>query len=295
MNMNTNVLPDHKNKQIYSGVKDKQGDFCLQTPTTQSTEQSNHINELCSPDLKAGLRADSRMECDGTGNDVDCDLNSVTQHVSCEASKSQLLHCPVCGKTFRYPSQLEEHRKRHFEGERKSKCEICGKLFFTNHELGIHIIVHATDYKHECRICGKRCKRRQSFERHMSTHAAEKVKPFSCSVCGKAIKYKHGLKEHMITHSDKRPHKCTICSKDFNRYSILKRHMVIHSGEKHYECEICGKKFSQGGHLSRHMAVHTGKYPYECDICGKGFLLNPVLVKHRLSHTDEGSLVGTDI
>ncbi|NXE86001.1 ZN865 protein, partial [Cochlearius cochlearius] len=59
-----------------------------------------------------------------------------------------------CGKTFRYRSNLLEHRRVHL-GEKVYRCELCGKSFFYLSSILRHQRSHDARRDLRCSACLK--------------------------------------------------------------------------------------------------------------------------------------------
>ncbi|NXW52721.1 ZN865 protein, partial [Nyctiprogne leucopyga] len=59
-----------------------------------------------------------------------------------------------CGKTFRYRSNLVEHRRVHL-GEKVYRCELCGKSFFYLSSILRHQRSHQAPRDLRCSSCLK--------------------------------------------------------------------------------------------------------------------------------------------
>ncbi|NXL68996.1 ZN865 protein, partial [Chordeiles acutipennis] len=59
-----------------------------------------------------------------------------------------------CGKTFRYRSNLLEHRRVHY-GEKVYRCELCGKSFFYLSSILRHQRSHDSPAELRCSACLK--------------------------------------------------------------------------------------------------------------------------------------------
>ncbi|XP_061589036.1 zinc finger and SCAN domain-containing protein 30-like [Cololabis saira] len=112
----------------------------------------------------------------------------------------------------------------------------------------------------KCNVCGKVCKSKHDLLRHYRVHTGER--PYSCKACGKSFSLNNTLLGHMRTHTGERPFSCRTCGKSFARRNTLLVHMRIHTGERPYSCGVCGKGFSHKCSFKNHMSIHTGGKEY---------------------------------
>ena len=122
------------------------------------------------------------------------------------------------------------------------------------------------------------------------------VKAFPCSHCAKAFRDKNSFTRHMKTHAvsflsqPEDPFLCAECNKGFSKKAELRRHMVVHSGEKHFQCGECDKSFTCGSNLSRHKRLHdVVEKSFSCQLCEKDFREESALLKHGKTHTNKKS------
>ncbi|XP_066574775.1 uncharacterized protein LOC136764527 [Amia ocellicauda] len=198
--------------------------------------------------------------------------------------RKRLHSCDQCGKGFREPERLDEHRPS-CTGKKPYHCWQCGKSFLHPSKLKAHKHVHAGQRRHCCTHCGKNFTRASTLKTHQHIHTG--ARPYKCPQCGKTFNQSGALHSHLQTHSGDRPYTCKDCGKSFGKEINLKRHQLTHTGEKPHACDQCGKSFSQAGDLKTHQRIHTGEKPYSCKQCGKSFIQSSQLLKHQRIHTGE--------
>ncbi|XP_076137517.1 uncharacterized protein LOC143120882 isoform X3 [Alosa pseudoharengus] len=231
----------------------------------------------------------------------------------------RLHHCTVCRKSFKAPTELEQHQQTHSVsvndqqntcGKKTHFCGHCGRVFKRPSILKQHLLTHTGEKPHQCVQCGKAFSQASTLKTHMLIHTGEK--PHQCVQCGKAFTYISNLKTHVLIHIGEKTHECVQrgkehkgpthlknqvdenestgkkhyqCGKAFTAAAYLQKHMLTHTGVRPHKCDQCGKAFSQLSHLKSHILSHTGERPHKCDQCGKAFSQLSHLKTHIVTHT----------
>ncbi|XP_039466336.1 zinc finger protein 436-like [Oreochromis aureus] len=231
-------------------IKQEQEELCSsqegeQLGVKQETEQNLNNEQLLS---HSSPEAESQE--DKTGHNQRVDNTPASDSQSQTETKTNVLKCDSCGKTFNSESDLTSHRRVHTGFKSRCCCWTCRTKFCQFLKL------HTGKKSHPCSTCGKEFISKSALEAHIRTHTGEK--PYSCGTCGKRFSQKSALKYHTRIHTGEKPYSCSTCKKTFGRKSTLRSHVRTHTGEKPYSCSTCGKKFNSSTHLRRHIRqIHT--------------------------------------
>ena len=109
----------------------------------------------------------------------------------CRMHNGVKLQCENCGKLFKTPSFLRDHRCEH--SECKFVCEKCNKCFVFKSTHRIHRYTHLRVKIHKCFAgsCDREYKWPQDLHRHIQVHLKRN---YGCSVCDYTNSQKYLLK-----------------------------------------------------------------------------------------------------
>jgi uncharacterized Zn-finger protein len=91
---------------------------------------------------------------------------------------SELEVCPVCSKSFKTKSAVEEHLRTHYrKPEDRYKCDICGHYISELKTFKRHLKNHETELQDNiCHYCNKRSPNANALKKHIRfVHETEKT------------------------------------------------------------------------------------------------------------------------
>jgi len=153
--------------------------------------------------------------------------------------------CEICAKSFRFESGLTNHTKRFHTETAMIPCDQCGKTVKQSN-MDIHMKVNHFEARYTCPECGKLFYYESGLTMHLVTHTDpdKRAKLYICDHCGKAYSRKNALRRHVSeTHQDYRPHACVHCDKRFHSSQKLAKHVSGHTKAHIFICSLCNARF----------------------------------------------------
>uniref|UniRef100_A0A1B6DNH4 C2H2-type domain-containing protein n=1 Tax=Clastoptera arizonana TaxID=38151 RepID=A0A1B6DNH4_9HEMI len=195
----------------------------------------------------------------------------------------QCEHCPNV-----YPNRgaLWQHSVATHSVEKTCECTICGRKFYRNCSLALHLKSHSEEEYCECKECGKSFNRLSNLERHMKSVHIE-IEQYPCNNCDKVFRDKANLLRHAVVHSAPKMYPCEICNKSYKSPDHLEIHFQTSHTETLLTCSTCGDIFKSFSELMKHDATHSTDKPFLCRFCGKSYSQKSILRKHMIIHTGE--------
>lgn len=172
-----------------------------------------------------------------------------------------------CGKAFRSRDGLDQHKWCH--KNQHFLCDFCGRKFKKPSFLRNHRRTHTVDWRYPCIYCPEKFRSLRPFKQHLAKDhpgCVEEVKEkfkiilHACRLCPKVFYDKEDHTTHMYRHNGVKPFPCDYCGKTFSDKSNLLQHRAIHSGGKKLKCSWCSRKFKEEKFLESHVQrLHTRK------------------------------------
>ena len=124
-----------------------------------------------------------------------------------------------------HPSSLVGHMKMQHDGNTEFKCEVCGKMFYRQYMLDIHILSHSDERNYMCHVCGASFKSQQDLNNHGRNAHFGKNK-FECVKCATKFIDKSKAHRHILTHADECGYECSACEEKFKNPSNCRLHVI---------------------------------------------------------------------
>ena len=156
-------------------------------------------------------------------------------------------------------------------------CDDCGKGFYKMTLLRTHIIVdHLGERRHKCETCGKAFGRKKNLDKHKDVHSA--TNKYICGTCGRGFRNDGALWNHRQLHKrgqkllrgepkhvETREGEVVLlrCGGCAEKVVVTKKEMeghmkARHPAGKHFWCDQCNYTFVTGEELNSHNRKYHG-------------------------------------
>lgn len=218
---------DEERKDNY-GLLDRETIVCAKCP--------KRFGSTC--DIQRHMLRHLRCQCEKCGISFTNQYQLDMHHVVHNDGKGY--PCTTCGQVF----ENKPAKKRHMQIEHKPHrlCGVCGVLIRTSfHD---HMRSHKGVRSFKCRVtgCGKSFYKQQLLKLHLAIHTVNKPYPCGIGNCKYRFSRTSALTAHRKTHSEVKRYKCHFenCDRAFHQRFDLDLHLRRHTGEKPFDCSGCG-------------------------------------------------------
>ena len=264
-------------------------EYCLVLPDFDKSLVNSFLTKSVSIDLQNDAISDEFRELIKAFNGYDLDKTRNSQEgPSFENENNNEYNCTFegCSAKFSRRLHLERHQSIHIQNPQNRKlCDLCGKVFFHEDNLRLHMAYHKDIEKnYHCDLCNRIFKGRRVYQNHMKDIHSNKV---SCPLCKKMIKKRflprHVRNKHnsqLKTEIKRKEAKIkpinqdeSLISNDANANDAVEE--LISHQKKRIKCPNCDKTFSNQYNAKYHNErVHLKieqQASLSCSVCEKKF------------------------
>ncbi|XP_050432042.1 zinc finger protein 808-like [Adelges cooleyi] len=183
------------------------------------------------------------------------DIDDVTSDINTKRLR-KLHSCTVCYKSFRFETDLFDHR-------REEHSIIDDNYVEEETERSRDAPALPKGKKTICTICRKEWLSLKHFWQHL-IRAHRPQAAFVCGICCRITSSYNNLSLHLDNHHQNATvaslFSCDICGRNHNAYSKLKKHRLIHSNAPEitdkFHCDECEIVFNTRSFGEKHVATH---------------------------------------
>lgn len=243
---------------MYKQEKHLRQDTGLSENCIPEENQVHSNNQFIDDRIISSNRSDTYMQS-VISHDSSSSSSNSSICMKTNSSEVDLLHCNMCGKSFKEKMDFQAHYEEHF-----NKCSLCLAVFTNKDALNAHRKeIHKSNIE-EVKPSKTRLKRAALPMKKELT----KVESNSDSEGGNLDHFEEEEEE------DDEPDVNIVESPNLKRRKWTPK-----------ECKECGKLYKTNYKLAEHMRTHTGEKPYKCNSCEKAFRSKIGLAQHAAKHT----------
>ncbi|KAG1946766.1 zinc finger protein 646 isoform X1 [Pimephales promelas] len=218
--------------------------------------------------------------------------------------------CDQCGRGYRHPCSLLNHKKSHKTGV--FRCLVCQKRYYNLLALKNHQRTHFDLKRHKCEECGKAFKIQKQLINHLRLHEEHRAKTGNRDQRVQSMSHPNGARyeggpsqlqamrmgdpkiqnppvntnygqpqdfkkpyagaraQQVDDGSGRRPFACDQCGRTYRHAGSLANHKNLHKIGE-YHCNVCNSTYPNRLAMKNHLRMHFALKKYSCSDCGRGF------------------------
>lgn len=218
--------------------------------------------------------------------------------------------CDQCGRSYRHPCSLLNHKKSHKTGV--FRCLVCQKRYYNLLALKNHQRTHFDLKRHKCEECGKAFKIQKQLINHLRLHEEHRAKTGERDQRVQSMSHPNGAHyeggpsqlqamrmgepkmqnppmnpnygqpqdfkkpyagaraQQIDDGSGRRPFACDQCGRTYRHAGSLANHKNLHKIGE-YHCNVCNSTYPNRLAMKNHLRMHFALKKFTCTECGRGF------------------------
>ncbi|XP_056598066.1 zinc finger protein 646 isoform X1 [Triplophysa dalaica] len=204
--------------------------------------------------------------------------------------------CDQCGRSYRHPCSLLNHKKSHKTGV--FRCHVCQKRYYNLLALKNHQRTHFDLKRHKCEECGKAFKIQKQLINHLRLHEEHRAKTGDRDQRVQGMSHPNGARyeggpsqlQAMRMGEPPKIQNPPVNSnygqpQGFKRpYAGARAQQVDDgSGRRPFVCDQCGRTYRHAGSLANHKNLHKiGEY--HCNVCNSTYPNRLAMKNHLRMH-----------
>ena len=249
-----NETPEQAGVRKRAETERKKTNHQNETPEQREARLLYEVNREKYANLPKSFQSDGSFSQDASSDTNSMEDGMSISTVKTHAKPAKTFACEECGAVFDNSKSLTTHtyiHTGHCPPDRTFACRFCGAGFSDSLTLNDHLQDnHRGVCPFLCEVCGRAFYHNESLKVHLRRHSGHR--PYACHVCAASFTSAGSLQNHVRIHTGERPYSCSVCQATFRHNCALTGHMRSHTNERPYSCPDCESTFKHLGKLLAH-------------------------------------------
>ncbi|KAF4073504.1 hypothetical protein AMELA_G00244030 [Ameiurus melas] len=222
--------------------------------------------------------------------------SSAVGHRQMSGSDDRPHRCDQCGRGYRHPCSLLNHKKSHKTGV--FRCLVCQKRYYNLLALKNHQRTHFDLKRHKCEECGKAFKIQKQLINHLRLHEEHRAKTGGRDQRVQNMNQHNGSRYEggpsqmqQMRMGDPKMQNPSQMMPNYGQQQGFKKpyagarsqQVDDGSGRRPFACDQCGRTYRHAGSLANHKNLHKiGEY--HCNVCNSTYPNRLAMKNHLRMH-----------